>query len=222
MSTHVLHPHTNATRYQAGDSNTFSTYFSRSQLLLETPDYLAGSTVLHHFNSSMTSRLFHTTPDHIGPFPIGNLPSSEEHPLFYTSVFAIIGISSVFVSLLGSAVLYYGSYRASKLLFTRLLLSVVGATMRWHDTTPTGSCDSYHCEVPNSIPGRVINRFSRDFEVLDSSIGGSLRVVLGGVAGIFGSVITITIIYPGFIIPGVIIGYCVRKLMSKPYITPNF
>lgn len=70
--------------------------------------------------------------------PIHDLPSADDHPLFYVSVYAALGIGICLIGILGVIAQMIGSYRASKLLFTQLLNSVVRATTRWHDTTPTG------------------------------------------------------------------------------------
>jgi hypothetical protein len=59
--------------------------------------------------------------------------------MYYVGVFALIGFLSILLEMLGGAVLVYGAYRASKSMFRQLLDSVTRATMRWHDTTPTGS-----------------------------------------------------------------------------------
>jgi ABC-type multidrug transport system fused ATPase/permease subunit len=73
------------------------------------------------------------------PLPTDRLPSADEHPLFYVGVFACIGLGIVAVNLIGQVILMVGSYQASKSLFTQLLHSVMRATMRWFDTTPTGT-----------------------------------------------------------------------------------
>lgn len=72
------------------------------------------------------------------PSPIGRFPSAEEHPMFYVTVFACIGLSAVAVNILGQIILAVGAYRASKRMFKDLLETVMKATMRWFDTTPTG------------------------------------------------------------------------------------
>ena len=77
-----------------------------------------------------------------------NLPSAKGHPLFYIDVYAAVGLGSAFVGVLSAIVQYTGALRASRVLFMQLLVSVVRATMRWHDTTPQGilSLDLfYHC-----------------------------------------------------------------------------
>ena len=52
---------------------------------------------------------------------------------------------------------YFGALSASKRLFDDLLRSVVHATMRWFDITPTG---------------RILNRFQKDIETIDGTLAG--------------------------------------------------
>jgi hypothetical protein len=70
--------------------------------------------------------------------PTIQLPSAREHPLFYIGIYSALGLGTAFVGVLSAIVQYTGALRASKVLFKRLLVSVVRATMRWHDTTPQG------------------------------------------------------------------------------------
>jgi ABC-type multidrug transport system fused ATPase/permease subunit len=75
----------------------------------------------------------------VDPLPIGRFPSAEEHPMFYVAVFACIGLGVVVINIAAQIVLAVGSYRASRRLFKDLLETVMKATMRWFDTTPTGN-----------------------------------------------------------------------------------
>jgi len=68
-----------------------------------------------------------------------SLPSAREHPLFYIGVYSALGLGSAVLGVLTAIVQYTGALRASKVLFQQLLISVVRATMRWHDTTPQGT-----------------------------------------------------------------------------------
>jgi len=70
---------------------------------------------------------------------IFSLPSAKEHPLFYVGVYSALGLGSAFLGVLAAIVQYTGALRASKVLFKQLLISVVRAPMRWHDTTPQGA-----------------------------------------------------------------------------------
>ena len=67
------------------------------------------------------------------------LPSVDRHPLFYVLVYTAIGLGGVVITTINTVVQYHGAIHASRLLFTRLLNTLVHATMRWHDTTPTGN-----------------------------------------------------------------------------------
>ncbi|KAJ7091060.1 multidrug resistance-associated ABC transporter [Mycena epipterygia] len=124
-------------------------------------------------------------------------PSAVEHPLFYVGVYAAIGLTTAFVSLCSVAAQYTGALRASRLLFKQLLVSVVRATFRFHDTTPLG---------------RMLNRFGLDMDKIDSDLAGSLQTVNSSLAGFFASVITITVVFPGFLFPAVILGYIYYRL----------
>lgn len=129
--------------------------------------------------------------------PVLNLPSAREHPLFYISVYAAVGLGSAFVGVLSAIVQYTGALRASRVLFKQLLVSVVRATMRWHDTTPQG---------------RMLNRFSKDIETVDLSLASSLQSVNSSLATFVASAITVAVIFPLFLLPAFIIGSVYRLL----------
>jgi hypothetical protein len=81
----------------------------------------------------------------IGPLPvrtqdatIAQLPSVHRHPLFYVGVYTGIGLATMLISVAMNAAQLSGALRASRTLFSRLLDSVMFATIRFHDTTPAG------------------------------------------------------------------------------------
>ena len=67
-----------------------------------------------------------------------HLPSARERPLVFIGVYAALGLGSTFVGESSAIIQYTGALRASRVLFKQLLVSVVRATMRWHDITPQG------------------------------------------------------------------------------------
>jgi hypothetical protein len=69
---------------------------------------------------------------------ISRLPSADDHPLFYVTIYAAITFGAAAISIFNVIVQYSGAFRASKLMFKQLLVAIVRATMRWHDSTPTG------------------------------------------------------------------------------------
>ncbi|KAK7044499.1 multidrug resistance-associated ABC transporter protein [Favolaschia claudopus] len=75
--------------------------------------------------------------------------------VFYIVVYAILNLVGLIVTTLRWFVLYNGSIRASTVLYKRLLETVLFAKIRFHDTVSRG---------------RVLNRFGKDFEGIDSSL----------------------------------------------------
>jgi len=65
--------------------------------------------------------------------------SVDRDALPYVLIYAAIGLAGVVITTINTVVQYHGAIRASKSLFTRLLNTLVHATMRWHDVTPTGN-----------------------------------------------------------------------------------
>ncbi|KAJ7624560.1 hypothetical protein FB45DRAFT_84390 [Roridomyces roridus] len=125
------------------------------------------------------------------------LPNAVDHPLFYVGVYTGIGLVSMFVSFCSVAAQYTGALRASRVLFKGLLVSVVRATFRFHDTTPLG---------------RMLNRFGADMDKIDQELAGDLQTVNSSLAGFFASVITITVVFPGFLFPAVVLGFVYYRL----------
>ncbi|KAF8205407.1 multidrug resistance-associated ABC transporter [Mycena galopus ATCC 62051] len=119
-------------------------------------------------------------------------PSAVEHPLFYVGIYAAIGFTTAFVSILSSVLQITGALRASRKLFKALLVTVVQATFRFHDTTPQG---------------RMLNRFGQDIETIDQSLANSLQQVNSSLAGFFAALLTVTVVFPVFLIPASFIGW---------------
>ncbi|CAE6493905.1 unnamed protein product [Rhizoctonia solani] len=80
-------------------------------------------------------------------------------PLWYLTIYAIVTVFGIFVQTIRWFVLYDGSIRASTVLYKRLLEAVLFANIRFHDTISKG---------------RLLNRFGKDFEGIDSSVSDNL------------------------------------------------
>ncbi len=119
-------------------------------------------------------------------------PRAQDKPLFYVGVYACIGLANVILNIASMATNYSGALRGSRILFHRLLVTVVRATMRWHDVTPAG---------------RLLNRFSRDIETIDSSLSSSLQTVNSAASGFLASVVIIVVVFPPFLVPATVVGY---------------
>ncbi|KAF8998322.1 hypothetical protein BDZ89DRAFT_1148153 [Hymenopellis radicata] len=122
------------------------------------------------------------------------LPDAREHPLFYVGVYAAIGIGSAMVGVVSSA----AQLRASRILFKQLLVTVVRATFRFHDTTPQG---------------RMLNQFGKDIETIDSSLAGSMQAVNSSLASFFVSILNVAVVFPAFLIPAVPLDFVYKELL---------
>ncbi|KAG8902714.1 hypothetical protein FRC00_000590, partial [Tulasnella sp. 408] len=76
-------------------------------------------------------------------------------PIFYLGVYAALSYGSLLVDIAQWILRYEGSIQASTVLHKRLLKAVLFAKIRFHDTTNRG---------------RLLNRFGKDFETIDSSL----------------------------------------------------
>lgn len=125
-------------------------------------------------------------------------PGANEHPMFYVGVYAAIGLSTALFTMLATAATYFGAIRASRSLFKQLLTSVIGATMRWYDVTPQGELFLSAGWVSSSfltlLRGRLLNRFGKDIETIDSSLAASLQQVNLSLGKFAASAITITFV----------------------------
>ncbi|KAH0579496.1 hypothetical protein H2248_002354 [Termitomyces sp. 'cryptogamus'] len=126
-----------------------------------------------------------------------NWPRALAHPLFYIGVYAGIGLLNVLVGMASMVAQYTGALRASRILFRRLLETVVRATFRFHDTTPQG---------------RLLNRFGKDVETIDSSLAGSLQAVNTSLANFFASILLVATVFPWFLVPAIFLGFAYREL----------
>ncbi|CAO3660699.1 unnamed protein product [Umbelopsis vinacea] len=110
---------------------------------------------------------------------------------YYLTVYVLISFGAIVISLFRSLIQYYGSLRASRLIFHKLLISVCHAPMRFFDTTPVG---------------RILNRFSKDMETIDASLSWHATFLLQTVLGITAVVAVISAITPEFLVASLIIG----------------
>jgi ABC-type multidrug transport system fused ATPase/permease subunit len=175
-----------------GTQNTTTVLYTFKSFATPEHELLMDGPLLSHLQSSPISHV-PTIQGFLGV----NWPDANEFPLFYVGVYAGIGLAVAITSIFSMIVQYTGALRASRLLFKRLLVTVVRATMRWHDTTPQG---------------RMLNRFGKDVETIDSSLAGTLQAVNSSLATFFAAILTVGVIFPLFLIPATLIGFAYREL----------
>ncbi|TDL21435.1 ATP-binding cassette transporter [Rickenella mellea] len=121
-----------------------------------------------------------------------DIQSTSGSAVYYITVYAIITVIGVIVGNIRWLTLYYGSIHASTILYKRLLEAVLFAHIRFHDTASRG---------------RLLNRFGKDFEVIDSSLsdnfGHSFMYVLSATV----TMTTVSVVGgPPFVIAAIILG----------------
>ncbi|KAI8993635.1 P-loop containing nucleoside triphosphate hydrolase protein [Pilobolus umbonatus] len=105
---------------------------------------------------------------------------------YYLIIYCCITMSNIIMGTARYAVLYWGILKANKKLYAQLLHRVLRAPLRFFDTTPIG---------------RILNRFSKDFETIDSSIPNDLIGFVIQWVTIISSIITVGIQLPAFMLP---------------------
>ncbi|KAJ7221013.1 ABC transporter [Mycena haematopus] len=104
---------------------------------------------------------------------------------FYMGIYAMLGISQAITFFLVGSMFAFLTYFASQNLHKRALTRVMHAPMSFFETTPLG---------------RIMHRFTKDCDTIDSTLGEALRMFFATAANIFGGIILIAIILPWFLI----------------------
>jgi ABC-type multidrug transport system fused ATPase/permease subunit len=106
---------------------------------------------------------------------------------YYLRIYAILGAVYVFICFSREIILFWGSRRASWHLHEKLLTSILRAKFRFFDSTPLG---------------QLTNRFSKDIQSLDQEVAPVAIGMLHSAASVLTIVILISVITPGFLVPG--------------------
>ncbi|KAL8393509.1 hypothetical protein RB595_003310 [Gaeumannomyces hyphopodioides] len=78
---------------------------------------------------------------------------------YYLGIYVALALSTSAIGTFKFFYIYLGSIRASKLLFRKMNFAILHAPLRWLDTVPVG---------------RVLNRFTSDFNIIDSNLANSV------------------------------------------------
>ncbi|KAI9014437.1 P-loop containing nucleoside triphosphate hydrolase protein [Phycomyces nitens] len=126
-------------------------------------------------------------------WPDNNLPESspDDKTAMYFNTYVTLTAVSVFFITIRYAFLYLGTMNASKKLYAEMLHCVFRAPLRFFDTTPVG---------------RILNRFSKDFETLDSELPIDIANFTIHLVFIVSTLIVVSLALPLFAIPMLIIG----------------
>lgn len=119
--------------------------------------FFASSRITDVINANWLRRWASTYEESFNSF--FRLDSSEERTRYFLTIYAFLGFTYVSCSIARDGVAVYGSLRASRLIYEKLLRAIVHAKPQWFDRTPLG---------------RIMNRLSKDVETIDQDITMSL------------------------------------------------
>lgn len=94
--------------------------------------------------------------------------------MFYLGIYVALALVSSLAGTLRYLYVYIGSVRASRVLFEKLNFTILRAPIRWLDTVPVG---------------RILNRYTADFNVVDSQLANTMSFGTSSLLGLVGVVI---------------------------------
>ncbi|KAI9767128.1 MAG: hypothetical protein M1840_005917 [Geoglossum simile] len=113
---------------------------------------------------------------------------------YYLGIYAGLSIAISIVGGFKYLWIFRGSLRASRELFEKLTFAVLRAPLRWIDTVPLG---------------RVLNRFTSDFDTIDSKMGNDIASLMYNVLQVLGIVVAGLFVSPYMVpIAGILLGIC--------------
>ncbi|RMJ16359.1 hypothetical protein CDV36_003945 [Fusarium kuroshium] len=110
--------------------------------------------------------------------------------MFHLQVYLAISLGMCLVSTVRYFVLLKANINASRYLFDRMLAAVISLPLGWFETAPIG---------------RIINRFTADFQSIDSNLGKNLGSATYGVLQIFAIILAATLALPVMLLPALIL-----------------
>ncbi|EMD34148.1 hypothetical protein CERSUDRAFT_117637 [Gelatoporia subvermispora B] len=112
---------------------------------------------------------------------------------FYMGIYAGLGVAQAITFFMMGSCFAVLTYFASRQLHRAAIKRVMYAPMSFFETTPLG---------------RIMNRFSKDIDTVDNTLGDSMRMFCATLAQITGAIILIAIVLPWFLIPVCVVLCC--------------
>lgn len=128
------------------------------------------------FSTQLIATNYYTHYNHSAPYSYSSTAAegSTNNLKYYLGGYVAISLASSFVGTFVFFYIFCGSIKASRDLFTRMLATVLRAPLRWHDTVPLG---------------RILNRFTADFNIVDSRLSNDLAFGASALLKLIGVII---------------------------------
>jgi ABC-type multidrug transport system fused ATPase/permease subunit len=129
-------------------------------------------------------------------------PSTDGHHSlnFYLGIYVLLAVLSSLVGTFRFFYVYLGSIKASRRLFEKLNFVILRAPLRWLDTVPVG---------------RILNRFTSDFNIIDSQLANSVSFGAGSFLGLVGVIVAGLFVSPWIVLlAGVLLVICMYYALA--------
>ncbi|GAV28278.1 hypothetical protein PMKS-001748 [Pichia membranifaciens] len=119
--------------------------------------------------------------------------SAIHSTMYYLAIYSLIGLLYSLFGALRTLVVFFGGLGVANRMFQILLNKVLGAQVRFFDSTPIG---------------RIMNRFSKDIEGIDQELAPYAEALVISILGCITTIVLITVITPLFLVFGVLVSFC--------------
>lgn len=117
---------------------------------------------------------------HVSP-AVSTLDIGEHSTAFYMAIYVVLALAAAIIGTFKFLFTYMGSVRSSRRLFAKLNFVVLRAPLRWLDTVPVG---------------RILNRFTADFHIIDSQLANSIAFGAGSFLQLLGVIVASLFVSP--------------------------
>ncbi|CAO3617183.1 unnamed protein product [Cunninghamella echinulata] len=150
---------------------------------------------IHGFTSKSQPSFSYLTlpvmsPSSTDNFNIMGAADKDDNLNYYLGIYVLISFADIIFSVSRFGIIYFGILRASRILYGQLLHRVLRAPLRFFDTTPIG---------------RILNRFAKDIETIDSTIPNDLINFIIQWVIVLSSIIAVSFVLPTFVFPMIVI-----------------
>ena len=156
-------------------------------------EFAVSTSVAEHASSSLTlttaTTATATTTTTTTTTTTVTTSAGEKHDvMYYIGIFILISAVNIIAVTIRCLYVCVGLIRASRELFRRLTSAVLRKSQRWFDTTPEG---------------RLLNRFTRDFAMIDEELLDGFNLMVASGFLVMGSVLSAVIIAPITLLAGI-------------------
>ena len=151
---------------------------------------------------SMFGNAFSSNPQHVMSPSTPIVTAKTSTLSYYLWVYILISLVAGLLGTLRFICAFYLSLQASKTLFKRVIFVVLRTPLRWVDTVPVG---------------RILNRLTADFDIIDNRLAMSLSMLLWYLLGLVG-VCVAALLVTVYILPVALILTLLAGLVGKKYL----